>query len=350
MRPARLLPVILALSLSLGLFHVSGISTYVPHAGDHFAYHETVDVANGVGYYAGYSDHTDTTGSETMNQVFSNGTVASGYGFTWTFRDNQGSTKNGGSSGNFTWSSSVPFYYVHGNDSQIGYTGPLLVWFYIDNSIQKGDTFSLLDTPMTVQSSHYGFFVPSENRYIDTIFAKGSSSYTRNDVYTQGAANGPYSATYAWSAYFDPTTGYIVGYVWEETDRNSSGDSFTYTENLSVTSTTYPLTAGTAPPSPLVSILIGLGIVLAIIIVFVIIVVVLVRRSRRMKLPKHAYQQEYRPPVPSPMPPPSIDLTPKQPPVQQIVIKEVVKVNCKYCGALIDSTVQTCPICGAPRT
>ncbi|TMI68503.1 zinc-ribbon domain-containing protein [Candidatus Bathyarchaeota archaeon] len=32
------------------------------------------------------------------------------------------------------------------------------------------------------------------------------------------------------------------------------------------------------------------------------------------------------------------------------MIKEVVKVKCKYCGALIDSTVQACPFCGAPRT
>jgi hypothetical protein len=70
------------------------------------------------------------------------------------------------------------------------------------------------------------------------------------------------------------------------------------------------------------------------------------RRSRRT-LPKHPSQQGY--PQPGP-PPPDIDLTPKQPPVQQIVIKEVVKVKCGYCGALIDSTAQVCPICGAPRT
>lgn len=67
------------------------------------------------------------------------------------------------------------------------------------------------------------------------------------------------------------------------------------------------------------------------------------RRSRRTTLPKHSYQQ-------MPPSPPNIDLTPKQAPVQQIVIKEVAMVNCKYCGTLIESTAQVCPRCGAPRT
>jgi rubrerythrin len=44
-------------------------------------------------------------------------------------------------------------------------------------------------------------------------------------------------------------------------------------------------------------------------------------------------------------------LTPSgQPAVQQIIIKETVKVNCRYCGSLIDSTAETCPFCGATRS
>jgi hypothetical protein len=86
------------------------------------------------------------------------------------------------------------------------------------------------------------------------------------------------------------------------------------------------------------------GIVI-IIVVVMILIYTFSRRSRRT-LPKHPSQREY----PQPGPPPPIDLTPKQPPVQQIVIKEVVKVKCPYCGALIDSTADVCPICGAPRT
>ena len=50
-------------------------------------------------------------------------------------------------------------------------------------------------------------------------------------------------------------------------------------------------------------------------------------------------------------PPPGVNLTPAgQPPVQQIVIKETVKVPCRYCGTLMDSTATVCPNCGAPRT
>jgi hypothetical protein len=91
----------------------------------------------------------------------------------------------------------------------------------------------------------------------------------------------------------------------------------------------------------------------AFVLVILIVVAVLyaVTKSSRKTLPRHSYQQPYQQPPPSQGPPPeNIDLTPKQPGVQQIVIKEVVKVKCRYCGALIDSTAQTCPFCGAPRT
>ncbi len=343
MRAAKLLPLVFILSMALGLLPVSALSSYTPVAGDHFAYHETIDVGNGGGpSYSGYSDHTEVTGGETMNSIYSNGTVAANYSYTTSYTNTSG-TYPGGSSGSFTWSSST-LYYVKGTDNQTGYSGPILVWFYIDNSIQNGGRFTLLDTPMTVQSRNYGFLVPSESRYVNTVFAQGSSSYTRHDSY------GIFTAQYTWSTYFDPTTGYIVGYVWSEHDSNASGDSFTYTENLSVTSHTYPLATGTPPPNPLIEALIIVGIVIVVFIVLVVAVVLIVRRRRKMRLPKHAYEQQYRPPPPSPMPAPSIDLTPKQAPVQQIVVKEVVKVNCKYCGALIDSTAQSCPFCGAPRT
>jgi len=90
------------------------------------------------------------------------------------------------------------------------------------------------------------------------------------------------------------------------------------------------------------------GYIAEIVIFIVIFVIIIYAVSRRRKsLPKHPSHPPYSPPSP---PPQNIDLTPKQPPVQQIVIKEVVKVKCLYCGALIDSTAQVCPICGAPRT
>jgi hypothetical protein len=91
------------------------------------------------------------------------------------------------------------------------------------------------------------------------------------------------------------------------------------------------------------------GYIAAIVLVIVVIVILIYAFSRRSRrtLPQHPSQRDYPPPGP---PPQDIDLTPKQPPVQQIVIREVVKVKCRYCGALIDSTAQVCPFCGAPRT
>src|SRR5260370_8322357 len=55
---------------------------------------------------------------------------------------------------------------------------------------------------------------------------------------------------YCWSSYFDPSTGYIIGYNWLEQDSDSSGNSFTYTENLYVTATSYLLATAAAPPGP----------------------------------------------------------------------------------------------------
>ena len=247
--------------------------------------------------------------------------------------------------------SPVTFLYINGTDDQTGYVNPT-VWFVMDNSIPVGGTFSLLNTEMTVTSKSYSYYLPLQNENVNVIFAQGTSSYQRNDVY------GQFTATYTWKAYFDPSTGYIVGYDYVEHDTNPSGDGFTYTESLHVTSTSYTLTA--APATATSSNSSGgnsgstqyLGYIAALILVIIVIAIIIYAVSRRSRrLPKHPYQQA--PPPQSPpqtSTPENINLIPKQPEVQQIVIKEVVKVKCKFCGALIDSTAETCPICGAPRT
>jgi hypothetical protein len=327
------------LSLSIAQLPAHAANRYTPHQGDYFQYHETIDVNNGQGYnYTGYSDHTDVFGIERMNNVFVNGTVASNYSYTWNFRDYSGLTQSGKSAGNFTWSSTT-FYYVKGTDNQTGYVSPIGVWYFADNSTQQNGTIYLLNTVMTVTSTSYSYYLTSESRYVSTIRATGSSSYQRNDSY------GKFNAAYTWTTYFDPSTGYIVGYDYTEQDTSSSGNGFTYTEALYVNSTSYPLTTA-APPNTGISPYLGLIVGLAVFIAFIIIIVLVVyavSRSRR-RLPRHVYPQV-------PVAPPTVDLTPKQqPPVQQIVVKEIVKVKCRYCGALIDSTVQACPFCGAPRT
>jgi hypothetical protein len=228
----------------------------------------------------------------------------------------------------------------------------------MDNSLPVGGTFSLLNTQMTIESKNYSYYLQSQNENVYVIFAQGQSSYERNDVY------GQFTASYTWNAYFDPSTGYIVGYTYNEHDINPSGTGFTYTENLYVESTSYPLTVAapgspTGTPTPMASspsgglpnpIQYAPLIVIGVFALIVIISILAYSLARRKALPKHSYQQPYQPQPPRGTPPDNIDLTPKQPTVQQIVIKEVVKVNCRYCGALIDSTAETCPICGAPRT
>jgi hypothetical protein len=177
---------------------------------------------------------------------------------------------------------------------------------------------------------------------VSAIFAQGISNYQRNDEY------GQFTANYTWNAYFDPSTGYIIGYDYVEHDTNSSGDGFTYTDNLYVNSTSYPLTTAVASNSGGNSFPTQyIGYIAAIVLVIVIVAIITYAISKRSKkLPEHPSQQH---PTPGP-PPEDINLNPKQPPVQQIVIKEVVKVKCRYCGALIDSTAEVCPFCGAPRS
>jgi hypothetical protein len=335
-------------------------AAFTPHSGDTFSYYEVTDLGSGTGDYAGYTEHTTYSGTEAVTGVSSDGTVSAHYSYSYSWRNSSGSTETGNPSGDLTFSSKN-FHYINGTDDQTGYLNPT-VWFAMDNSIPVGGTFTLLETQMTVISRNYSYYLSSQNKYIGTIFAQGSSSYQRNDIY------GQFNAAYTWNVYFDFSSGYIVGYTYEEYDTSPSA-GFKYAENLYVTSTSYPLTTVAAGPTPAPTIYISpsprtstttqfvpnliLLPALAFVLVIVVIVVVLfaVSQGSRKTLPRHPYRQPYQQPPPPPGPPPeNIDLTPKQPQVQQIVIREVVKVKCRYCGSLIDSTAQTCPICGAPRT
>ena len=332
-----LLVAILSLSLVL-LPCAAAAASYSPHQGDYFGYYEVQDLGNGNGDYYGYTEHTTITGMETITGVNDDGTVSANYSYSWAFSNSSGSSVTGGSSGNFAFSPTT-FLYVNGTDDQIGYFNPT-VWFYIDNSLPERSTFFLLNTEMTVISTNYSYYLPSQDRNVQTIFAQGTSSYLRNDVYGQFTATGTYNA------YFDPSTGYIVGYAYTEQDSDSSGNGFTYTENLYVNSTSYSLmTAAANNPGGNPDLMQYAGYIVGIIILIIIAAIIIFAVSRRGKknpsLPQHPSQ---------PPPPLNIDLTPKQPPVQQIVIKEVAKVKCSYCGALIDSTAPVCPICGAPRS
>ena len=340
----------IALLLSLVLFSVNAFATYVPHQEDHFSYYEAINVGSGTGDYSGYADQTIVNGTENINEVTANGTVSAYYSYSYSFSSSEGSTDTGGLSGNFTFSS-TNFLYINGTDDQTGYVNPT-VWFCMDNSVPEGGTFYLLNTAMTVMSENYSYYLQSENRNVYAIFAQGNSNYQRNDGY------GQFTATYTWNTYFDPSSGYIIGYDYTEHNTNSSGTGFTYTENLYIDSASYPLTTAPATNPNGTSDLMKeaaliAAIVIVIIVIIAIILIVFYIASRRRRLPKHPSQVPVYTPrsePPPPAPPQDINLTPKQPPVQQIVIKEIVKVKCRYCGALIDSTAEKCPFCGAPRS
>jgi hypothetical protein len=334
---------------------VPAIAHYLPRPGDEFRYTEEIVLNNGQGDYSGYTEHTFTNGSISVSAIATNDTVTSGYAWSSHYFNNSGGNVPSAMSGTFGWSAST-FLYVNGTDDQTGYTNPS-VWFFIDNTLGVGGSITLLNSPMTVIGTAASYpMASSATGYVVTIEAEGNGSFQRDDVY------GDLQATYTWIAYFDPSTGYIVGYSYVEHDTNSSGDGFTWTDTLSDTQTSFPLTATSAPPPPS-----GGGssgpftetvvVILVVVVVVVIAVAILALRSRRRShgmtppnVPRHsgpsapAYPPTYGPP-------PAVNLVPGgQPAIQQIVIRETVKVPCAYCGTLMDSTATVCPKCGAPRT
>ena len=344
-RLALLAAVVLLVGLTLG----TASAHYTPRSGDTFSYAESIDLLNGTGNYFGYTESTTINGSLTITGVAPNGTESARYYYAFQYQNSTPASFQGTSSGPFTFSAQT-FLYVDGTDNQTGYTNPY-VWFFMDDSLALGSTFYALNTEMTVMNTSYNFDLNTgAGGYVKTIFAEGTGSYLRNDSY------GKFDATYTWKMYFDPATGYIVGYYYAEQDSDGAGNGFSWTDSLGVTQTSYPLTAGSAPSNPT-----GSGgasdeeLLVAIVVVVVVVVIIVLavsRARRRPSLPRHSYtgQTSYAPPPMGP-PPPGIHLTPYgQPAVQQIVVKETVKVNCRYCGALIDTTAEKCPFCGAART
>jgi hypothetical protein len=399
---------------------------YVPQVNDSFTFHETIAVRGGTGNYSGYTETDAINGTVNVTAVLSNGTETASYAYAGHYWNSDGADYPWTSSGSFTFSART-FDYVTGTDNQTGDEGSE-VWFYMNNSLSVGSTIAPLTTEMTVDSRATSYVLDtSAGTYVSTIYADGTGTYVRDDSY------GVFPATYDWRAYFDPSTGYIVGYDDVELDADSHGNGFVYTDTLAVTKTTYGLTPASAPSTyPVTFTETGLGagtswtvtfdgapqsgtgstisfpavadgtylfgvsspggsadpavglltvngagngvavtfaagssspatnawllyVVLAIVVVVLVVVIAIAaaRRSRRgPPLPRHSAGgvPRYATPPLGPAPPP-ISLAPgDQPRIQQIVVKEVVKVNCRYCGSLIDSTAEKCPFCGATRT
>ena len=168
--------------------------------------------------------------------------------------------------GNFTYSS-ITFLYLNGTDNQTGYDNPY-VWFLMNTSIPTGGTFFLLNTEMTIISKDQSYFLISEEpEQLTQRLLQAVSSYERNDEY------GVFNAAYTWNAFFDPSTGYIIGYTYTEHDSDGDGNGFAYTDSPLVNSTSYHLSdatvSGTVGGDP------GFGPYLVYIAVVVLVLVVL---------------------------------------------------------------------------
>jgi hypothetical protein len=318
----------------------------LPSAGDHFSYTETIALTNGNGNYSGYTEAQFINGSLSVGSVLPNGTDSVQYQNTNHYVNNQGQTQTNLTTGAFTFSA-TSYHYVQGTDNQTGYVDPY-VWFYMNNSLTHGDTFYLLNSAFTVVSTSGAFpLASSSTGYVRALFAEGNGTFERNDIY------GAFNASYNWKAYFDPATGYIIGYVYTEQDADGSGDGFTWTDTLSVTGSSYALTPTSAPAPATSSSFPWVDVVVAVVVVVLLVAILAVALRRRSgpALPRHSVQGAPNFGPPSYGGPAPLNFGgAAQPSVQQIVIKETVKVNCQYCGTLIDSTATVCPKCGAPRT
>jgi len=399
-------------------------------AGTSFRFAQSVSVNGGFGNYSGYTETDTITGTVTITavNVGSPGVENASYFYAGndTSSSNNGVASPWTEQGWFTFSV-ASLDYVHGTDDQPGDNGSE-VWFYVNASLPVGSAIAPLFNGMTVESQDASYSLDtSAGTSVATIYAQGNGTYTRNDDY------GLFNATYVWRMYFDPTSGFIVGYDYTEVDSNGRGDGFVYTDSLAVTKTTYALTPSASPPtysvtftetglpsgtswtvtfngvpessatsaltiagvasgtylysvrlagytvspttglltvhgapagtsltfaasssgSSSAALLADLLVLIVFVAVVVVIIVIAVRLARRRsRLPRHSMggQVQYGPPPTGPAPPP-ISLRPSdQPQIQQVVVKEVVKVNCKYCGSLIDSTAEKCPFCGATRS
>ena len=91
---------------------------------------------------------------------------------------------------------------------------------------------------------------------------------------------------------------------------------------------------------------VSIVIVLIVFLVFISLYYFLKDDSSNIVLPEQEYQNLEGVGAPQLSVPPT-DVRP-QIIKEKEIIKEIIKVKCPYCGALIDQGLDTCPHCGAP--
>lgn len=324
------------------------VSAYTPQKGDYFKYTENTIVNNGSGVYTGYQDQTLTNGTESVTNV-SGSSVTTAFAYTYSYSSNQGSKTAGSNQSSYVWSTKS-YTYTSGSDEGVGFGGipfstPLYVWWAINPNVSVGSKLFLLNTEFTVQTLNYSFQVPGQG-YIKSIEVLGSGVYQRNDTY------GVMQARYNWAEYFDPSTGYIIGYIYSEQDNGQwqgQAGGFSYTDTLYETQTSYPLvivSATTASAASTVSTsTINSGafidlLIVALIVVFLVVVAVAMSRRRHSRddLPRHSTYSSS---------PPNVHFDTGRP--SEVVERQTEVYKCPYCSGTYPITRQNCPLCGAPR-
>jgi hypothetical protein len=412
---------------------VQAATNYTPQVNDGLSYFESQVDTNAFGNISGFVENNYINGSLKVTAV--SGAVVT-VEWQWTEIENcnecSPTVAYDWGNGNFTFNDQN-YSYANGNDLEA--PQPLTIWFYTNNTDAAGASISSENTPLTVDSTDQSYPTSlSSTGYATTLFAEGTGTYVDNNPL------GSFHATYSEMAYYDPTTGYVLGVQYAEENNDGAGDGYTYFDNTQVTSATFTPTSAAAPATDTVSFSTGssgcpvlfndgnyssgqsatvqagatyvisyypscgwtfnswsttagtLGsstaaptlltvtasgtltaslssppptpfpwgtvvVLLVLLFIFILLIVLYVRRHHRPRqsgMARHGTAGN----VPfSSMPtsgyggPAPLSLTPSdQPAVQQIVVKETVKVPCQYCGTLIDSTATACPKCGAPRS
>lgn len=343
----RLVTVLFILTI-ISISIPGGHAETTPPKGLFFNYAELTSINNGKGNYTGFYCKYWVNGTETVSQIFSNGNISMNYNYSCAVRSvnyNYFNSRMG--AGNFTFST-ITCAYTNGTDNETGYINPH-IWFYTNPSIKLNSNKEILNTEMKVASVDYNYYPGNSNKNISTIFLTASGTYVRDDSY------GVFNASYTWNAYYDKSTGFIVAYVYSEVDSNGQGDGFTCTNTLYVKSSSYGVNISPVTASPEKgSSFPFMDMAFAALFVFAIIVILAMSINRRNKnnIKRHSNTggEVRMTQNPDDGNKKEIHLDPKSSGTEQVVIKEIVKVKCQYCGALIDSTLAKCPVCGAPRS
>ncbi|MCI4367541.1 MAG: hypothetical protein L3K08_07305 [Thermoplasmata archaeon] len=213
-----------------------------PRSGDRFRFHETITLGQGEGNRSGYTEDQFINGSYAVESVGPDGSASVAWAIKGVYVDSLQTDQSFADGGNFSFSPST-YRYVSGSDNQSEFAGPF-VWFFVNGSLPVGASLHLQNSSFSVVSTDAPFPMPSSpTGYVQTLFAEGTGTYERNDY------RGDFTAAYDWKVYFDPVSGYIVGYAYTEQDSDVNGNGFTWTDTLAVTDTSYSLRSS-PPPAP----------------------------------------------------------------------------------------------------